>query len=69
MRAEVHHIEHHLAHLASSYLCSPFEEAVNVSVDGMGDFASAAWGMGRGQSVSVDDRVYFRTRWASSTPP
>ena len=59
MRAEVHHIEHHLAHLASSYLCSPFEEAVNVSVDGMGDFASAAWGMGRGQSVSVDDRVYF----------
>jgi carbamoyltransferase len=59
MRAEVHHIEHHLAHLASSYLCSPFKEAVNVSVDGMGDFASAAWGMGRGQSVSVDDRVFF----------
>jgi carbamoyltransferase len=59
MRAQVHHIEHHLAHLASSYLCSPFKEAVNVSVDGMGDFASAAWGMGRGQSVSVDDRVYF----------
>src|SRR5687767_5356857 len=28
MRAEVHHIEHHLAHLASSYLCSPFDEAV-----------------------------------------
>ncbi|MEZ0273612.1 MAG: carbamoyltransferase [Roseimicrobium sp.] len=59
MRAEVHHIEHHLAHLASSYLCSPFDEAVNLSVDGMGDFASAAWGMGRGQSLSVDGRVYF----------
>lgn len=57
--ARVHHVEHHLAHLASSYLCSPFEEAVNVSVDGMGDFASAAWGMGRGQEVSVDGRVYF----------
>ncbi|RBP45307.1 carbamoyltransferase [Roseimicrobium gellanilyticum] len=59
MRAEVHHIEHHLAHLASSYLCSPFDEAVNLSVDGMGDFASAAWGMGRGQSLSVEGRVYF----------
>ena len=59
MRAQVHHIEHHLAHLASSYLCSPFEEAVNVSVDGMGDFASAAWGTGRGQQLGVDGRVYF----------
>ena len=59
MSARVHHVEHHLAHLASSYLCSPFEEAVNLSVDGMGDFASAAWGMGRGQSLSVDGRVYF----------
>src|SRR5687767_5451140 len=59
MRAKVHHIEHHLAHLASSYLCSPFDEAVNLSVDGMGDFASGAWGLGRSQSLSVDGRVYF----------
>src|SRR5687767_7211792 len=59
MRAHVHHIEHHLAHLASSYLCSPFDEAVNLSVDGMGDFASAAWGMGQKQSLGVDGRVFF----------
>ncbi|MFZ4768088.1 MAG: carbamoyltransferase, partial [Roseimicrobium sp.] len=59
MKAQVHHIEHHLAHLASSYLCSPFEEAVNLSVDGMGDFASAAWGMGRGQSLNVEGRISF----------
>ncbi len=59
MKAEVHHIEHHLSHLASSYLCSPFDQAVNLSVDGMGDFASAAWGMGRGQELSVDGRIYF----------
>jgi carbamoyltransferase len=59
LHARVHHVEHHLAHLASAYLCSPFPEAVNVSVDGMGDFASAAWGMGKGQSASVEGRVYF----------
>jgi carbamoyltransferase len=59
MKAEVHHVEHHLAHLASSYLCSPFEEALNVSIDGMGDFASGAWGMGRGQQLSVEGRVFF----------
>ena len=56
---KVHHVEHHLTHLASAFLVSPFEEAVVVSVDGFGDFASAAWGVGKGDSLSVDDRVYF----------
>ena len=56
---EVCHIEHHLSHLASAFLVSPFEEAVAVSVDGFGDFASAGWGVGKGGSVRVDDRVFF----------
>ena len=55
----VHEVEHHLAHLASTFLVSPFDEAVAVSVDGFGDFASAGWGVGRGNAVDVEDRVYF----------
>lgn len=55
----VHHIEHHLAHLASAFLVSPYEEAAVVSVDGFGDFASAAWGMGTGTEIAIDDKVYF----------
>jgi len=55
----VQEVEHHLAHLASAYAVSPFEEAVAVSVDGFGDFASAGWGVGRGGAVEVEDRVYF----------
>ena len=58
-RAEVHFVEHHRAHLASAFLASPFEEAAAVSVDGFGDFASTAWGIGRDAGVSVDDRIYF----------
>jgi carbamoyltransferase len=58
-RGEVHEVEHHLAHLGSAFLVSPFERAVAVSVDGFGDFASAAWGVGEGRSVEVDERVYF----------
>jgi carbamoyltransferase len=58
-RGQVHAIEHHLAHLASCFFVSPFDEAVAVSVDGFGDFASAAWGVGRGQTLSVDARVHF----------
>ena len=56
---KVHFVEHHLAHLASAFLVSPFDEAAVVSVDGFGDFASAAWGFGRDGEVAVDDRVYF----------
>jgi len=59
LRAEVHFVEHHLAHLSSAFHCSPFDEAVAVSVDGFGDFASGAWGVGRGTSVAVDGRVFF----------
>lgn len=57
--AQFHHVEHHLAHLASAYLVSPFQEAVCVSVDGFGDFASAAWGRGCGDDIQIDGRVYF----------
>lgn len=55
----VHHVEHHLAHLASCFYVGPFADAVAVSVDGFGDFASAAWGVGRGTSIAVEGRVFF----------
>ncbi|MDO8706219.1 MAG: carbamoyltransferase C-terminal domain-containing protein [Sulfuricaulis sp.] len=56
---EVHEVEHHLAHLGSAFLVSPFDDAVVVSVDGFGDFASAAWGLGSGSEIRVEDKVYF----------
>jgi carbamoyltransferase len=58
-RGEVHRIEHHLAHLSSAFHVSPFSEAVVVSVDGFGDFSSAAWGVGKGKDIAIDGRVYF----------
>jgi len=59
LRAAVHEVEHHLAHLGSAFLVSPFDEAVAVSVDGFGDFASAAWGVGRGGRVQAEAKVFF----------
>jgi carbamoyltransferase len=55
----VEYIEHHLAHLASAFFPSPFREATVVSVDGFGDFASAAWGSGVDTTLSLDGRVLF----------
>jgi carbamoyltransferase len=58
-KGKVARVEHHIAHLASCFLVSPFEEATVVSIDGFGDFASAAWGTGRGTAIEVEDRVHF----------
>jgi carbamoyltransferase len=59
IKAEVHHVEHHLAHLASAFLVSGFSEAACISIDGFGDFASTAFGFGQGSEVKIDNRVYF----------
>jgi carbamoyltransferase len=59
LEAEIHHVEHHLAHLASAFLVSHFEEATCISIDGFGDFASTAIGFGRWDKIAIDQRVYF----------
>ena len=56
---QVDHVEHHLAHLSSAFHVSPFAEAVVVSVDGFGDFASAAWGTGRDTAIDIEGRTLF----------
>ncbi len=52
-------VEHHLAHLASAFFCSPFEDAACLSVDGFGDFVSTMIAHGRGNRIDVLDRVTF----------
>jgi len=59
LRARVHHVEHHRAHLASAFFCSPFEEALAVSLDGMGDFVSTMWARGRGNRLDVNGFIPF----------
>jgi carbamoyltransferase len=58
-RGSIEYVEHHLAHLASAFFPSAFPEATVVSVDGFGDFASAAWGRGSGTSLSLDGKILF----------
>src|SRR5262249_5527121 len=43
LTAKFHRVEHHQAHLASSFFVSPFERAALLSADGLGDFASTMW--------------------------
>jgi len=55
----LHFVEHHRAHLASAVLCSPFDHAAVVSVDGFGDFSSTMWGLGEGNKIDVRGSVLF----------
>ena len=58
-KGEVHQIEHHLSHLGSAFLVSPFKDAIAVSMDGFGAFASAAWGICSGTGIDLRQRVFF----------
>jgi carbamoyltransferase len=59
VRAEFQGVEHHLAHLSSAFHVCPFDQAAVASIDGFGDFSSAAWGAGNGCEISTHGRVYF----------
>jgi carbamoyltransferase len=59
LRAQFHNIEHHRAHLASSFYVSPFERAALLSIDGFGDFVSTMWAVGEGNSIKVLDQVEY----------
>jgi len=52
-------VEHHLSHIASSYYDSSYDKAVNVSIDGFGDFASLTWGFGLGSEIKIDNKILF----------
>jgi carbamoyltransferase len=55
----IHWIEHHPAHLASTFFVSPFDEAAVCAIDGFGDFVSTSWAAGRGSSLDVLHRTFF----------
>ena len=61
--------EHHLSHAASAFFCSPFEEAAILTVDGVGEWATASLGVGKGTDIQVHQRSAFPTHWVCSIAP
>lgn len=59
IRAKIHQVEHHRAHLASAFFASPFQEAALLSIDGSGDFTTTMIGTGRGNQMHIADSVDF----------
>src|SRR6266536_5632293 len=59
LRFKVHHLEHHIAHIASAYYCSPWDKAAGFSYDGSGDFVSTMMARCEGGEIEVLDRVFL----------
>jgi carbamoyltransferase len=51
--------EHHESHAASAFFPSPFEEAAILTVDGVGEWATATWGVGRGNRIELKSELRF----------
>ena len=59
IKAKIHNVEHHRAHLASAFFASSFEEAALLSIDGSGDFTTTMLGVGKGTNIEVLDSIDF----------
>lgn len=51
--------EHHLSHAASAFFPSPFEEAVVLTMDGVGEWATTSIAIGRGRKLEVVKEIHF----------
>ena len=51
--------EHHESHAASAFFPSPFEEAAILTLDGVGEWATASHGVGRGNRISLTHEIHF----------
>lgn len=58
-RNKVLFCQHHLSHAASAFLCSPFEEAAILTVDGVGEWVTGTWGVGRGNQINLRKQMLF----------
>ncbi len=59
---DVFYAEHHESHAASAFLPSPFEEAAILTMDGVGEWATASVGVGRGSDIELLGEL----RWPDS---
>jgi carbamoyltransferase len=58
-RKRVVFTEHHESHAASAFFPSPFDEAAILTMDGVGEWATASFGIGRGNRIEISHELHF----------
>jgi carbamoyltransferase len=58
-KGEILYSEHHESHAASAFFPSPFEEAAFLTMDGVGEWATASFGVGRGNDIEILKELHW----------
>ncbi|MHC4698904.1 MAG: carbamoyltransferase family protein [Planctomycetota bacterium] len=56
---EILYCQHHLSHAASAFLVSAFDEAAIITADGVGEWTTTSWGVGRGHKIEMSKEIRF----------
>jgi carbamoyltransferase len=59
IRRRIWFCTHHLSHAASAFFPSPFDEAAILTIDGVGEWSTATWGVGRGNRIELSEEMRF----------
>ncbi len=58
-KAKLVFTEHHESHAASAFFSSPFAEAAFLTLDGVGEWCTTAWGTGKGNRIELQKQITF----------
>ncbi len=58
-RGPIYFCAHHESHAASAFFPSPFEEAAIITLDGVGEWTTTSWGVGRGNRIELRGEIRF----------
>jgi carbamoyltransferase len=56
---KIHFSDHHLSHAASAFFPSPFDEAIVLTADGVGEWATTTVGIGKGNNLEIKKEIHF----------
>ena len=56
---KIHFSDHHLSHAASAFFPSPFEEAIVLTADGVGEWATTTVAVGKGNNLEIKKEIHF----------
>ena len=58
-KGEILFMEHHESHAASAFFLSPFKRAAFLTMDGVGEWATASFGVGENNRITIDSELNF----------
>ena len=59
LRRRIWFVDHHRSHAASAFYPSPFETAAILTIDGVGEWSTATWGVGRANQIELREELRF----------